>query len=75
MQFEEIKEILIKEDPEFRKIAMEHKRYDEELIELSKRKFLTAEEQLREVELKKKKLALKDQMLKMASEYKKAHGK
>jgi uncharacterized protein YdcH (DUF465 family) len=69
MWFEEIKEILMQEDEEFREVAQEHKKYDSELKELSNRRYLSPEDQLREVELKKMKLSLKDKMLAMASEY------
>ncbi len=71
MRFEEIKEILLRQDEEFQRLANEHKRYDEELRDLSGRKFLTPNDQLREVELKKKKLQLKDRMLEIAAEYRK----
>jgi uncharacterized protein YdcH (DUF465 family) len=69
MWFEEIKEILIKESEEFRQVAQEHKKYDLELKDLAGRRYLTPDEQLHEVELKKMKLSLKDKMLAMASEY------
>ncbi len=71
MRFEEIKEILLRQDEEFQRLADEHKRHDDELRDLSGRKFLTPHDQLREVELKKKKLQLKDRMLEIAAEYRK----
>ena len=71
MRFEEIKEILLRQDEEFQRLADEHKRYDDELRDLSGRKYLTPPDQLREVELKKKKLQLKDRMLEIAAEYRK----
>lgn len=71
MRFEEIKEILLRQDGEFQRLADEHKRYDDELRDLSGRKYLTPHDQLREVELKKKKLQLKDRMLEIAAEYRK----
>ena len=71
MRYEEIKEILIKEDDEFHRLADEHKSYDDELKELSRRRYLTPQEQLREVELKKMKLARKDRMMEIAAEYRK----
>jgi uncharacterized protein YdcH (DUF465 family) len=57
-----IKEQLIMSDPEFRELAREHGRYEERLSELSALAYPSTEEQLEEVTLKKKKLALKDQM-------------
>lgn len=57
-----IKEELIASDPEFRELAREHGRYEERLSELSSLTYPSDEEQLEEVTLKKKKLAVKDQM-------------
>ena len=57
-----LKEELIEIDPEFRELAREHGRYEERLSELSALQFPNDEEQLEEVTLKKKKLAVKDQM-------------
>lgn len=73
MWFEEIKELLLAEDEQFRRIAAEHRRLDKELAELSSRKYLSPEDQRLEAELKKKKLAAKDRMLRMAEEYRNAH--
>ena len=49
-------------DEEYRRLEVKHRGYDERLEELRTRKFLTEEEKLEEVKLKKLKLALKDQM-------------
>lgn len=49
-------------DPEFRELAREHGRYEERLGELSALAYPSDEEQLEEITLKKKKLAVKDQM-------------
>jgi uncharacterized protein YdcH (DUF465 family) len=57
-----LKEQLIAIDPEFRELAREHGRYEQRLGELSALQFPNDEEQLEEVTLKKKKLAVKDQM-------------
>jgi uncharacterized protein YdcH (DUF465 family) len=57
-----LKEQLIDIDPEFRELAREHGRYEERLTELSSLQYPSDEEQLEEVTLKKKKLAVKDQM-------------
>jgi len=69
MSFEETRARLIAENAEFRELEQQHREYDTLLKELMRRKYLTPEDQLREVELKKKKLALKDRMLQMAIEY------
>ena len=57
-----LKEQLMTSDPEFRELAREHGRYEERLSELSALTYPSDEEQLEEITLKKKKLAIKDQM-------------
>ena len=57
-----IKEELMTSNPEFRELAREHGRYEARLSELSTLSYPSDEEQLEEVTLKKKKLAIKDQM-------------
>jgi len=58
----ELKERLLRENPEYRRLAAEHKSYDDQLEDLANKHYLSEEEQLREKMLKKKKLLLKDQM-------------
>lgn len=60
-----LREQLMKEDPVFRNLAMEHKKYEERLEELTNLHYPSDEEQLEEALLKKKKLAIKDQMYEM----------
>jgi hypothetical protein len=57
-----LKEQLMTTDPEFRELAREHGRYEARLSELSALNYPSDEEQLEEITLKKKKLAIKDQM-------------
>lgn len=57
-----LKEQLIENDPEYRELAREHGRYEARLSELSALAYPSDEEQLEEITLKKKKLAVKDQM-------------
>ena len=47
---------------EFRKLAQEHKQYAQRLDSLIQKKYLSEDEKLEEVRLKKLKLRLKDQM-------------
>ena len=66
---ETLKEELINRDPEFRELAKEHHKYEERLSELSALAYPSDEEQLEEITLKKKKLALKDQMYSIMLQY------
>ena len=62
MKEEEIKEHLMSANPEFRRLVDEHKQYEGRLEELHNRHHMTDQDHLEEVQLKKKKLHLKDQM-------------
>jgi uncharacterized protein len=66
-----LKEELMNRDPEFRELAREHTRYEERLSELSALAYPSDEEQLEEITLKKKKLALKDQMYSIMTQHQK----
>ena len=69
---ERLREELMRIDPEFRELAREHRRYEERLSELAALPFPSDEEQLEEITLKKKKLAIKDQMYAIILRYQKA---
>jgi uncharacterized protein YdcH (DUF465 family) len=69
MKEEEIKEHLVSENPEFRRLCDEHKEYEGRLNELLTRHHMTEHDHLEEIELKKKKLHLKDQMNSMISKF------
>ena len=68
---EEIKEYLYSNDPDFRRLAEEHGSYELRLGELYDRPRVTNHDQLEEVDIKKKKLQVKDQMSRMIQEYRK----
>jgi len=74
MNEDKIKEILLKESEEFRKVYEEHQRCEQALAELQSRGFLSDEEKVQEKLLKKKKLSLKDEMYRMILEYEKKTG-
>jgi uncharacterized protein YdcH (DUF465 family) len=67
----ELREQLLRTNPEFRKLAAEHKSYAEQLEKLNSRHYLTEEERLQEITLKKKKLLLKDQMYSLIQKFRK----
>jgi len=60
--FEELKHQLLESNDEFRQLVTQHHDLDERIHALAARPYLSQPEQLEEVTLKKKKLALKDQM-------------
>ena len=59
---QELKELLLKTDEEFRQLATQHHELDDRLHELSAKPYLSEPEQLEEVTLKKRKLYVKDRM-------------
>ena len=50
------------EDPNYLRLEKKHSEYDKLLKDLQAKRFLTSDEKLEEVRLKKMKLSLKDQM-------------
>ncbi len=67
----ELRDQLLKENAEYRRLAAEHQSYDNLLESLSNKHFLSEEEKLQEKTLKKKKLLLKDQMYSMVQKIRK----
>jgi uncharacterized protein YdcH (DUF465 family) len=53
---------LLASHDEFRRLAQEHSQYAQRLDSLTQKRYLTEDEKLEEVRLKKLKLRLKDQM-------------
>ena len=68
-----LKEELLNSNQEFRDLVKEHHKYEERLTELSALAYPNDEEQLEETQLKKKKLALKDQMYSIMASYQKTN--
>ena len=60
---------------EFRKLAQEHSSYEQRLSSLTHKRYLTDDEKLEEVRLKKLKLRLKDQMESIVREYARQHSR
>jgi len=69
----QIKEYLSDHDHEFRKLAEEHKNFERRLQELHQKPHRNANDQFEETILKKKKLAIKDQMQLIISRYQTEH--
>jgi len=69
----QIKEYLSNNDHEFRKLAEEHKSFERRLQELHQKPHRNENDQFEETILKKKKLAIKDQMQLIISRYQTEH--
>jgi uncharacterized protein YdcH (DUF465 family) len=66
---QEVKNLLLKENDHYRHLAERHHQLDDRLHELTEKHYLSTTEQFEEVTLKKRKLALKDQMEELVREY------
>ncbi|HEY7162020.1 MAG TPA: DUF465 domain-containing protein [Acidobacteriota bacterium] len=62
MENRDISQILYEQNQEYRSLFDEHRTLESRLVELSSHRYLSDNEQIEEVTLKKKKLALKDKM-------------
>lgn len=72
---QEVKNLLLQRDDHFRELVQQHHQLDEQLHQLTDKHYLSSTEQLEEVTLKKRKLALKDQMEHLAREYAHQHSR
>jgi uncharacterized protein YdcH (DUF465 family) len=61
-QGQDLKDLLLQTDEEFRSLAAKHHDLDDRLHQLTTKQYLSEPEQVEEVTLKKRKLHLKDQM-------------
>ena len=63
---EDSRQKLLEVDGEYERLAREHSEYESRLERLSKSPYLSAEDLLQEIELKKRKLRIKDRMEQIA---------
>jgi uncharacterized protein YdcH (DUF465 family) len=66
---QEVKDVLLKNNDYYRQLAERHHQLDDRLHQLTEKHYLSDTEQFEEVNLKKRKLAVKDQMEAIAREF------
>ncbi|MGH9346635.1 MAG: YdcH family protein [Vicinamibacterales bacterium] len=66
---QEVKNLLLQSDDTYRQLVNRHQELDSRLHELSAKHYLTSTERVEEVTLKKRKLAVKDQMEAIARQF------
>jgi uncharacterized protein len=70
---DEIRQSLINQDLEFRRLAEEHSRCESQLERILKQPYMCSEDFIEEVALKKMKLRLKDRMEIIVARYQHSH--
>ena len=68
-----VRESLLASNEEFRHLVQEHTEHSQRLDQLSQKPYLSEDDKLEQVRLKKLKLRLKDQMLVLEQQYVKTH--
>jgi uncharacterized protein YdcH (DUF465 family) len=70
---QEVRNLLLRDHEEYRHLAEQHHQLDDRLHALTERHYLSDSEQFEETTLKKRKLAVKDQMEQIARGYAASH--
>lgn len=68
-----VRDQLLASHDEFRRLVSEHSQYSQRLESLLQKRYLSEEEKLEEVRLKKLKLRLKDQMEMIEQQFRRDH--
>jgi uncharacterized protein YdcH (DUF465 family) len=71
---QDVKHLLLHNNDQYRQLAEQHHQLDNRLHELTDKNYLSPTEQVEEVNLKKRKLALKDRMEAIARQYREGNG-
>ncbi len=69
----QVRDQLLASNDEFRRLADEHSQYQQRLENLIQKKYLSEDEKIEEVRLKKLKLRLKDQMESLEQKFRTDH--
>jgi uncharacterized protein YdcH (DUF465 family) len=67
------RDALIAQNEDFRRLAQEHQQYSQRLENLVQKRYLSEDEKMEEVRLKKLKLRLKDEMERIEQQYRREH--
>jgi uncharacterized protein YdcH (DUF465 family) len=67
------RDVLIAQNEDFRRLAQEHQQYSQRLENLIQKRYLSEDEKMEEVRLKKLKLRLKDEMERIEQKYRREH--
>jgi hypothetical protein len=70
---QDLKALLLETNDEYRRLASQHHELDERLVRLESQHYLSHDQQLEEVTLKKRKLHLKDKMEAILRDYRQGH--
>ena len=70
LDLQHVKEHLMATNEEFSRLVREHSNFERKLEDLNQRSYLTEAEKIEEINLKKRKLSLKDQMERIIQHYK-----
>jgi len=68
-RLEEVRELLTRENEEYRRLREKHQGFEDRLDSLNSKAFLSEQEKLETSRLKKEKLHLKDRMTAIARDY------
>jgi uncharacterized protein YdcH (DUF465 family) len=69
----QVRDALLAQNDEFRKLVTEHSQYSQRLDSLTQKRYLSEDEKIEEVRLKKLKLRLKDQMELLEREFRRTN--
>ena len=69
----QVRDVLLAQNEQFQKLVTEHSQYSQRLDSLTQKRFLSEDEKIEEVRLKKLKLRLKDQMESLEREFRRSN--
>ena len=70
----QVRDLLLANNDEFRRLSQEHQQYSQRLDSLINKRYLSDDEKVEEVRLKKLKLRLKDEMERLESQFRRGDG-